>query len=136
MEMIIKNINRFYMIMMIGMLFVILGMEFQFEVNMANNGKMPIHNNSIVQSHFQEVDVSKYIVYNDKSEINKYWLSDIIPFFNQGYFSIGDLFMYWGIMICFGNLAFHLAESYKLKKRQKKINKVLSYCLGETEAYE
>jgi hypothetical protein len=115
-----NELDKVWIIMCIGLLFCIIGLRLQFDVMRANNGDMLLINSSITQNLILEQGLSEdYIIFNNKLEVNKSFLGDIFPFFNYGYFSLGDLFIFSGLMISITSFILRI-KLFKLKRGEKK----------------
>ncbi|MFW6130346.1 MAG: DUF5317 family protein [Atribacterota bacterium] len=109
------------MIFCLGVLFSLIGVRLQFYVHVANEGLMPVQNGSILNNIEKDgISLEGYKVFNNKNEINKYYLSDIIPVFNQGYVSLGDIFIYFGNLFSIASLFVYL---YLIQLNKKQRNK-------------
>jgi len=100
---------------------IIIGMGANFKVMTSNDGKMPVEVDSLQELlGYETIVYEGYLLFDDKEDIKYYYLSDILPFFNLGLFSIGDVFMIVGVMGLLTNVFYHLF--FILKKRKKERN--------------
>lgn len=91
----IKYTQRFGTLTFFFLIFTLIlsmGITMNFMVIQANEGKMPVSDKYLHQE-TSDGKLEKHMVYNDKEEINYYYLSDIIPFFDKFILSIGDIFI-------------------------------------------
>lgn len=101
-----KRIALWLAISHFGMLFMLVGASANFVAMTDNNGKMPF---------YSQIDYSSttHFSFQNKDEINHYYLTDIIPFRNA-LFSIGDLIMFCGLGV-YGIVAFLLFSEFMRK---------------------
>jgi len=88
----------------LGLSILVLGVMFQYAVIMANNYQMPVpngdYNIKITERHF---------FFNSSSEVSLYYLTDIIPL-GRNMISIGDVFIFVGIIMVFGFVGRYLLK--------------------------
>ena len=92
---------------------LLLGALANFTVIQNNNGRMPI---DLIEA--QILDPDTYIFFEDKSQVDYYYLSDIIPFFS-GRISFGDALMFVGLVGINYTLILNLFIDFKRRKKNK-----------------
>lgn len=89
-----KNIVFILTIIIISLFISIIGHTFNFVAMVENQGKMPVlieHKGILSNSEY-------HFIYNDKSEVNYWYLTDIFKI-NKFYYSLGDITMLIGVII-------------------------------------
>ena len=107
----IEEINRIILWFMMGSIILVFGGLLNVAAIASNGGKMPVYTNLDYNS-------STHFTFQDKNEVNKFFLTDIIKI-GGVYHSLGDFFIYVGIVFLF----FLLLQSFITKSRNRKKNK-------------
>ncbi len=90
--------------MVVTLIIVMAGITMNFVAIDKNNCKMPVLSN-------YELNSENHFSFQDKNEVNFFYFSDILNFPENHYFSIGDVF------VCFGLLAFIIQTLFFAFKR-------------------
>jgi hypothetical protein len=120
-----KNIHFMYWLIILGFCFCLIGYSLQFRVITNNECKMPVINTETTQRLLQDNKLfnklnHEYLLFNSKEDVKYYYLTDIIPVFNQGYMSIGDIFIYFGVLLNFsGLIVFIIIKRNELSSKTK-----------------
>ena len=85
---------------------IILGVMSQYFVIISNNCQMPVP-----EGDYKIELTEKHFFFDNSKDINLYYLSDIIPFFNNQ-ISIGDIFIFIGIILSFGFVGRYIIKLY------------------------
>jgi len=118
-----KKREKYLRLIIIFMTIIMIGMSLNFRVVAGNKGRMPVY-----ASFYYDTD--EHFTYQNKSEVNYWFLSDIIYLF-KGYWSLGDMLMIGGVIsiIILNGLVFYNFIRNTSKEKKKK-NKRFPYKKG------
>lgn len=89
----INSLGTYFFLLWIITVVMVIGMSFNFHVMMSNGGKMPVQDDYLG-------DYDQHFSFQDKDEVNNYYLTDIIRTGNM-MSSIGDWIMWITLSLMF-----------------------------------
>jgi len=105
-----KNGYYFFLLWIVTII-LIYGMTFNFYAVQSNGGRMPVE--SYLGGY---LDTDKHFSFEDRREINNYYLTDIINL-KMGIYSLGDIIMVLSVLGMIGIVGDMLINSRKLRHR-------------------
>lgn len=122
-ELIILPSSAFYLFIM-GLAVIIIGVVCNFMVVQSNGGRMPVK--TFEGGYYENYETQKHFSFSNNSEVSHWYLSDIIGIEYKEHialFSIGDFFMFFGILLYLmgAMIDWKYQKREKIKKRIQEI---------------
>jgi hypothetical protein len=100
----------------IAIIIMMIGMFCNFKAIQHNEGKMPVMNSLLYKGNV--VNDSEHIDFDNRYDIEMFYLTDIIPIRNV-IASVGDLLMFAGVILYFSTLFVIFYQRNKFRKKMK-----------------